>query len=221
MEHNTSQHNIDITQPRGMRHNASWTYGVMFVASICAFIASMVLSGDTLQLARHPDQLLGCDVNGVVSCSTVAQSWQAEIIHIGGISYPNAFFGIAAEAVFITVAVLGLSKVVFPRWFAICAWVGNLLAFAYAYWLFSQSAFVINALCPWCLVLMFTTTLQFMAQSHATVCVQDLPQAQGRFAKLRSGLNTYYRLNADLLVDVVWIAIVITIILVKYGSALF
>ncbi|GGI13698.1 membrane protein [Galliscardovia ingluviei] len=210
----------DYRQPKGWRHNATWLYAVMLIASICAFMASLILSADTLQLARHPDQQLGCDVNGAVSCSTVAQSWQAEIIHFGGLSYPNAFFGIAAEAVFITVAVLGLSKVVFPRWFAWCTWAGNLCAFAYAYWLFSQSAFVIHALCPWCLVLMFTTTIQFIAQSHATVTVQGIPQSEGRFASWQRALQTYYRLGADLLVDVLWIAVVVAIILIKYGAAI-
>lgn len=211
----------DITMPGGFRHGPIWTYLIMLLASAMALGASLILSAETLRLARNPGERLDCDVNGVVSCSTVAQSWQAEIIKFNGLSFPNAFFGIAAESVFVTVAVIGLCKVALPRWFSVCTWLGGLAALSYAYWLFTQSAFVIHALCPWCLVLMFSTTLQFMALSHATVLVRNLPRSDGRFAALRRGLNTYYRLNADLLVDVLWIAVLVSILLVNYGDALF
>ncbi|WP_416359319.1 vitamin K epoxide reductase family protein, partial [Enterobacter hormaechei] len=46
--------------------------------------------------------MLSCDFNSVVSCSRVAQTWQAEIVKFGELSFPNAFFGIAAESVFVT-----------------------------------------------------------------------------------------------------------------------
>ena len=84
----------------------------------------------------------------------------------------------------------------------------------YSYWLTTQSLFVINAMCPWCLVLMFSTTVQFMALSHATVAVQDMPSDH-------AGLRKYYRLNFDLMVDVVWIVALIVVILVKDGPMLF
>lgn len=201
-------------RPLGARHGATWTYLVMLLASAVALVVSFVLSAETLQLARNPGQSLDCDVNGVLSCSAVAQSWQAEIVRFAGLSYPNAFFGIAAESVFVTVAVIGLARVRVPRWFAACTWFGGLAALAYSYWLTSQSLFVINALCPWCLVLMFSTTIQFIALSHATVTVQGLPPRA-------KGLATYYRLNYDLMVDVVWVLAIITLILVKDGPALF
>ena len=149
-----------------------------------------------------------------MSCSTVAESWQAEIVKFAGLSFPNAFFGIAAESVFVTIALIGLAKVAVPRWFALCTWLGGLAALAYSYWLTSQSLFAINALCPWCLCLMFSTTVQFMALSHATAVVQKIP------AK-REGVHTYYRLNYDLMVDALWIVALIVIILVKDGPMLF
>ena len=198
----------------GWRHGAVWTYLVMLAASAAALFVSLMLSAETLQLARNPGVKLGCDVNAVVSCSTVAESWQAEFIKFAGLSFPNAFFGIAAESVFVTIAVIGLSKVVVPRWFALCTWLGGLAALAYAYWLFAQSMFVIRALCPWCLGLMFATTIQFMALSLATVSVQRMPAKS-------NGLRKYYRLNFDLMVYVVWIIALIVLIIVVDGPAIF
>ena len=205
-------------RPKGWRHSATWVYLVMLVASSVALAVSFILSADTLKLARNPNQQLGCDVNAVLSCSTVAQSWQAEIVKFGGLSYPNAFFGIAAESVFVTIAVIGLARIVVPRWFAACTWLGGLAALAYSYWLTSQSLFVIHALCPWCMVLMFSTTIQFIALSHATVVVQELPPRKEGMAR---GLDTYYRLNYDLMVDVVWILTLVAIIMIKDGPMIF
>lgn len=202
--------------PTGWRHSATWTYLIMLLASAAALLASFVLSADTLELARHPESKLGCDINATLSCSAVAQSWQAEIVRFGGLSYPNAFFGIAAESVFVTIAVIGIIRVAVPRWFATCTWLGGLAALAYSYWLTSQSLFVIHALCPWCLVLMASTTIQFMALSHATVTVQGLPSRRGA-----AGLRRYYRLGFDLMVDVVWVVALAVLILVVDGPALF
>lgn len=215
----------------GWRHSATWTYLIMLIASAVALGASLILSAETLQLARHPESALGCDLNSVVSCSAVAQSWQAEIVKFGGLSYPNAFFGIAAESVFITIAVIGLARVKVPRWFATCTWLGGLAALAYSYWLSTQSLFVIHALCPWCLTLMFSTTIQFMALSHATVAVQGLPSrkavaaddsdSEADVAAVPAELNKYYRLNIDLMVDILWIVAIVVLIIVTEGAALF
>ena len=207
-------------QPSGWRHGAPWTYLIMMIASAVALGASFILSAETLQLARHPEDALGCDVNAVVSCSAVAQSWQAEIVKFAGLSYPNAFFGIAAESVFVTIAVIGMARVTVPRWFATCTWLGGLAALAYSYWLSTQSLFVIHALCPWCLTLMFSTTIQFIALSHATVTVQGLP-SKGSGKPVPAILAKYYRLNIDLMIDVLWLVALITLIIVVEGPALF
>lgn len=198
----------------GWRHSAVWLYAVVLAASLVALFTSFILSAETLKEARNPGQRLACDVNGVLSCSTVMESWQAEIVKFAGLSFPNAFFGIAAESVFVTIAVIGLCKVKVPRWFAACTWLGGLAALAYSYWLTTQSMFVIQALCPWCLTLMAATTIQFIALSHATVTVQGLPNEHTR-------LRSYYRLNMDLLMDIVWALALILLILIVDGSALF
>ena len=102
---------------------------------------------------------------------------------------------------------------------------------AYSYWLSTQSLFVIHALCPWCLTLMFSTTIQFMALSHATVAVQGLPSRKAvaaddgdgevEVAAVPAGLNKYYRLNIDLMVDILWIVAIVVLIIVTEGAALF
>ena len=70
-------------KPHGWRHGATWTYLIVLLASAAALIVSFVLSAETLQLARHPKEQLGCDVNAVLSCSAVAQSMS---VRAGGVT---------------------------------------------------------------------------------------------------------------------------------------
>lgn len=203
------------------RHSPLWVYALYTLVSLVALAASLILAAEALYSARHPGALLGCDINGTLSCSAVARSWQAEIVHIGRYSYPNAFLGIAAESVFVTTGVVGMTGARLPRWFSVAWWWGGLAALGYSYWLTTQSLFVINALCPWCLTIMFMTTIQFMALTHATVVFRCEPREKGCLGGLRRFLDDLYRPNLDLLVDVGWVMILVIIILAKDGPAIF
>lgn len=203
-------------EPTGFFHGPIWNYGMMCLGAGIALFASLMLAADTLKLARNPNKALGCDVNSVLSCSTVAESWQAEIIKFAGLSFPNAFFGICFYSVFVTVAVVGACNVKLPYWFSMAAWWGGVAAISYSYWLMTQSMFVIKALCPWCMTMMFSTTIMFMALTHATVTVQKIPRKHWR-----KGLNTYYRMRYDWMVNIVWIFAIIALIFVKEGAAIF
>jgi len=130
------------------------TYIEMLVSSLIGLVASLVLSIEALALAENPFADLNCDINAVLSCGTVGASWQASLL-----GFPNAYLGLIAEPVVITIAVAALGGVRFPRWFMLSAQVVYFIGFAFAYWLFYQSFFVIGALCPWCLTITVTTTL--------------------------------------------------------------
>src|SRR5690606_39490821 len=61
------------------------------------------------------------------SCGTVGASAQASVF-----GFPNAFLGLVAEPVVMTIAVAGLGGVRFPRWFMCAAQVVYTLGFAFA-----------------------------------------------------------------------------------------
>jgi hypothetical protein len=65
------------------------------------------------------------------------------------------------EPVVITVAVAGLGLVTFPRWFMRAAHIVYGAGLIFALWLLSQSLFVINSLCPWCLLVTGSTITVF------------------------------------------------------------
>lgn len=122
--------------------------GLMLVGAAVGLLASLVLSIESLVLARHVDAVLSCDLNAAVSCTAVANHWSAELL-----GFPNAFIGLATLPVMVTVAVALLARVKFPRWFMIGAQLGATAGLVFAGWMLYMSVFVIQILCPWCLTL--------------------------------------------------------------------
>ena len=194
------------------RQTDAWIFSTMLVSACLSLVASFVLSTNAVRLAANPQYPLPCDINDVVSCGTVAQSWQAALF-----GFPNAFLGLVAEPVVITIAIAALAKVRFPRGFMFAAQIVYTIGFLFAYWLYFQAAFVIKALCPWCLLVTLSTTLVFASLTHVNIRDANLflPRSLDKAAK--AGL----RIGVDLLIVILILAGVTTIALAKYGSALF
>ncbi len=156
----------------------------MLVSSILSLIASLVLSYDAIKLAANPSGKLSCDVNAVVSCGKVARSWQSHLL-----GFPNAFLGLMTEPVVIAVAVAGLGLVVFPRWFLRAAHVVYTAGLLFAFWLLSQSFFVIKAFCPWCLLVTVSTITVFSTMTRINIMENTWNLSPERHEKLVLLLN--------------------------------
>lgn len=133
-----------------MRKN--FIFSGLFIFALLAFIGSFLLSVDAIVLASEPDKILHCDFSSSVSCSTVSQSWQAQVF-----GFPNAFLGMMFEPVMIFLSVIYLAGSKIKNWILSIVQLLLFVSLAFALWLFIQSAFVINVLCPWCLVVCVST----------------------------------------------------------------
>ncbi len=180
---------------------------VMALAAILGFVSATVLSVEAWQLAKDSAASFGCDVNSVLSCSAVAQTPQAQVF-----GFPNAFMGIAFEAVILAYAVALASGTRFARWYQLGA---NLLAVGgllFAAWLFFQSYFVIHVLCPWCLVTAATTILVFATMTRISIREGALPAPRG--------LRRIIALGYDWAFTSLLLFIMAAMILGRYGLAL-
>ncbi|MCB2176381.1 MAG: vitamin K epoxide reductase family protein [Actinomycetales bacterium] len=183
------------------------------LASACvSLIASFVLSIDALRLAADPGVQLACDISSTLSCGTVAQAWQAQLF-----GFPNAFLGLVAEPVVITIAVASLGGVRFPRWFMLSAQTVYTLGLVFAYWLFTQSMFVIHALCPWCLLVTVSTTLVFTSLTHVNIRDGNLPLPPRALAKARALIAA----DVDAIGVAAWLVFLAAAIIATYGPGLF
>jgi uncharacterized membrane protein len=195
-----------------IRHANAWIYSTMLVSSCLSLIASFVLSKEAVTLAGNPNADLSCNINAVISCGTVGSAWQS---HVFG--FPNAFLGLIAEPVVITVAVASLAGVRFPRGFMLAAQVVYTLGLVFAYWLFYESMFHIGALCPWCLLVTISTTLVFSTLTHINIRDGNLFLPP----RIQSSLSVAIRANLDLMAVVIWMLVLALAIFAKYGDRLF
>lgn len=189
-----------------------WIFASMLAGAVLSLIASFVLSVEAIDLAKDPNAVLSCNVNVVLNCAKVGVHPSA---HLFG--FPNSFLGLIAEPVVITVAIAGLAGVAFPRRFMFVAQIFYTLGLLFAFWLFSQSYFVIGALCPWCLLVTATTTFVWFAITRYNIRENNLYLSK----KIESVLKVYINKSYDKLLLFSVVVLLISAILIKYGNALF
>lgn len=183
----------------------TWAYTEMLISSLLGLVASLVLSIDAVALAADPNADLSCNINAKISCGAVGTTWQANLL-----GFPNAFIGLIAEPVVITLATAALGGVRFPRWFMLTAQAVYSIGFVFALWLFYQAYFVIGALCPWCLLITVTTTLVFTSMTRVNLLEGNLG------VRLQNWAEVPLRYLADVAGTLILIAILASMVMVRY-----
>jgi uncharacterized membrane protein len=184
----------------------------MLIAGIVALIAAFTLTIEKFHLYENPDAILSCSINLVLNCSTVMQTWQS---HVFG--FPNMVIGLMAFSVVITIAVLGLSGTKFPRWFLIAANIGFFFGLLFSYWLFFQSVYAIQILCPWCLLVTTATTLIFSTMLHYNLRINTFQLTSKTNVKVQKFLKAGYHQ----MIVIGWLALMAALVFIKFGEALF
>lgn len=195
-----------------MERSDKWIFGTMLALGIIGLISSFVLAIEKIHLLQNPDAILSCSFNLVLNCSTVMQTWQSSVF-----GFPNMYIGLMAYPVVITVAIAGLVGVKFPRLFLIGANVGYLAGAIFAYWLFFQSVYVIEVLCPWCLVVTFATTILL-----ATITHYNLRENTFKLSKAANkSVQNFLQKDYGKLATASWLVIMIALVFAKFGESLF
>ena len=177
------------------------------IGLICAFIIMF----EKLELLQNAAYRPSCDLNPVISCGSVMASDQANAF-----GFPNPIIGLIAYPVLITLGVLLLAGSKFKRWIWGGLLAGTIFGLGFVHWLFFQSVYHINALCPYCMVVWVVTITTFWY-----VLLYNL---QLSFNKLSPGVQRFAafirRHHADILIA--WFLIIAALILKHfwyyYGS---
>ena len=169
-------------------------------------LASFILSIETLVLAKTPNTVLGCDLNAVISCSSVAQHWSASLL-----GFPNSFIGLMALPVMVTIGVALLAGTKFPRWFMFAAQIGVSIGFIFALWMFYMSFVEIGMLCPWCLTLDVGMLLIFGGMTRYNILTGVIAGKK---------LKKFAQNDYDIVLLVTIIALAVVMILAKFGEQL-
>lgn len=174
---------------------------VLLVGGIVGWLAALQLLVDKLFLLENPGASLSCDVNPLISCGTIMMTWQASAFGI-----PNMAIGLAGFAIMGVVGSLMLSNVKLPQWFNWAALGGMTFAFGFIHFLSYSAIFIINALCPWCMVVWSVVAPMFFVKLANTV-------EEKQWHKKYKGLSI---LRHWVVLTVAWYLLIIAVIFVKF-----
>lgn len=191
--------------------SVTWTFGTVLVAAIAGLLAALTLSIEKYHVLKDPDAILSCSFNLVLNCSVVMQTWQASVF-----GFPNSLIGVVLYPAAIVLAVFMLAKVAMPRWILVTAQVIAVLGAVFAYWLFFQSVYAIQVLCPWCLVVTFVTTLILSSITH-----YNLRENTFGFSKsVNKKIHDLMKKDYDKLLTALWVVLLIALVIIKFGDSL-
>ena len=168
-------------------------------------IASLMLSIEVFDRLKNPAYVPVCNLNPVLSCTSVADSAQA---HAFG--FPNYFIGIAGYAAVGAIGAAMLAGAKFKRWFWQVVEVGLAFSIAFLTWLQFEALYRIGALCIFCMIvwavtipIFWYTTLYNWREGHIKT-----PK------KLASVVAFAQKHHGDILL--LWFLIIIALILKRF-----
>lgn len=136
---------------------------LLLLAGLAGWVASFTLTVERFKLFTDSSYTPSCSINSILSCGSVMTTDQAALF-----GFPNPLLGIAGFSVVVTLAVLSVVGVGFPRWVWGGLWLGSIAGMALVCWLIFQSLYRINALCPYCMVVWAATPLIFVVATNET-----------------------------------------------------
>lgn len=142
----------------------------LVVAGVAGFGAAFALTLDKFALLEDPGAQLSCNFSVLIGCSTNLSSWQGELF-----GFPNPLIGIAGWSVVITVGAAILAGARLARWFWIGLNLGLAGALAFVIFLIAQSIYVLDVLCPWCMITWAATIPAFLTVTLYTLRSGILP----------------------------------------------
>ena len=164
-------------------------------------LAAFTLAIEKFRIVEDPTYIPTCSINPILSCGSVMTTDQAEAF-----GFPNPLLGIAG---FAAVAALGFAMVAgaqLARWLWLALQAGLTFAVIFVHWLFFQSLYEIEALCPYCMVVWVVTIISFFYCTLCNLAHGPLPAS----ASLRGCVNLLVRYHGVVLT--LWFGLLVLLI---------
>jgi uncharacterized membrane protein len=139
----------------------SWTLArvlpwILVVCGAIGLVCAFVIAYDEFQLVQNPKFVPNCDLNPIISCGSVMQSKQAQAF-----GFPNPWIGLMCFPIVILTGMALFAGAKLKRWYWIGLQLGAVFGLGFVHWLFFQSVYRINALCPYCMAVWLVTITTF------------------------------------------------------------
>jgi len=120
---------------------------ILVIAGLIGFVASFLLTVETIKVYQNPSYTPVCSINPVLSCSSIMKTSQASVL-----GFANSLMGIAAFAGLVVIGIGILAGATYKRWFWLGLLSGVTVGIAFVHWLIFESLYRIGSLCPFCIV---------------------------------------------------------------------
>jgi uncharacterized membrane protein len=145
-----------MTTPTGMTRPTGIAV-LLVVGGAIGLWAAFKLTIEKFIVLEDPSAQLSCNYSILVGCSKNLASWQGELF-----GFPNSLLGIAGWAVVITIGASLLAGAHYTRWFWIALNIGMAAAMSLIVFFMYTSFYVLDVLCPRCMVTWFVTVPVFL-----------------------------------------------------------
>ena len=148
---------------------------ILIVGSIIGLWASFILILDTISLIKNPSVVLPCNINPLLSCTSIASTWQSSVF-----GFPNPLLGIIAFSMLFAIGVMLLSHGRSKKSLWLLVNLGTLISMVFIIWFFYQSVYKIGSLCLYCMIVwtvswpifLYTTVWNFR-EEHFKIMPQN------------------------------------------------
>lgn len=145
----------------------------LVVGGVIGFLAAFALTLDDIADLTKTNYQPSCNFSVLVGCSANLESWQGSLF-----GFPNPLLGLVGWTATIAVGTGILAGARFSRWFWILFNLGVVGALSLVVWLISQSVFVLNVLCPWCMVTWAITIPTFWGVTFYNLKSGNIPATE-------------------------------------------
>jgi uncharacterized membrane protein len=175
---------------------------LLIICGSIGLLMAGIIMVDKVKILEDPGYTPGCNINPIVACGSVMQSDQADAF-----GFPNPIIGLAAYPVLITTGVVMLVGARLKRWYWMGMLAGTIFGIGFVHWLFYQSVYNIQSLCPYCMGVWVVTITSFWYVLLYTIREKHL-----RLPKSLQGAGAFLqRHHLDILI--LWFVVIAVLIL--------
>ncbi|MGH7237437.1 MAG: vitamin K epoxide reductase family protein [Candidatus Saccharimonadales bacterium] len=129
---------------------------ILIIGGILGVIAAAILTYDHNKIIQNPNYVPNCNLNPIIACGSVIKSKQAQAFAV-----PNPYIGLVAFPMVVTAGMALLAGAKFKRWFWLLLEIGTIFGLGFVHWLFFETVYRIQALCPYCIGVWIITITTF------------------------------------------------------------
>src|SRR3989344_6307421 len=130
---------------------------LLIIAGFIGLAMAFIIMQEKIALLKNPNYVPSCNLNPVISCGSIMSS--PESVAFG---FPNPFLGLVGFPIVMTRGMALLAGAKFKKWFWRTFHIATFLALIFVHWLFLESVYEIQALCPYCIVVWAMTIAIFL-----------------------------------------------------------